>query len=66
MADKRSKVFTPHQVKFANQWLKVAHCKNLGLKLEDQQLLIPIFLRTGASICVAHTCHCGKGAEQDG
>ena len=40
--------------------------QNLGLKLDDQQLRISIGLRLCASICVAHTCHCGKRVERDG
>ena len=51
---------------FGSQWLKVVPCKNLGLKLDDQQLRISIGLRQGANICVAHTCHCGKRVERDG
>ena len=66
MDDKRSKVFNAHQGKFGSQWLNVVPCKNLGLKLHDQQLRISIGLRLGANICVAHTCHCGKRVERDG
>ena len=66
MDDKRSKVFNAHQGKLGSQWLNVVPCKNLGLKLDDQQLRFPIGLRLGANICVAHTFHCGKRAEQDG
>ena len=60
MDDKRSKVFIYDQGKFGSHWLNVVPCKNLGLKLDDQQLRISIGLRLGANICVAHTCHCGK------
>ena len=35
------------------QWLNVVPCKNLGLKLDDQQLRISIGLCLGANICVA-------------
>ena len=66
MDDKRSKVFTAHQGKFGSQWLNVVPCKNLGLKLDDQQLRTSIGLRLDAIICVAHTCHCGKRVERDG
>ena len=65
MDHKRSKVFNAHQGKFGSQWLNVVPCKNLGLKLDDQQLRIPIGLRLRA-ICVAHTCHCGKKVERNG
>ena len=65
MDDKRSKVFNAYQSKFGSQWLNVVPCKNLGLKLDDQQLRISIGLRLGANICVAHTCHCGKRVERD-
>ena len=65
MDDKRSKVFNAHQGKFGSQGLNVVPCKNLGLKLDDQQLRISIGLRLGANICVAHTCHCGKRVERD-
>ena len=63
--DKRSKVSNAHQCKFGSQWLKVVPCKNLGLKLDVQQLRISIGSSLGANICVAHTCHCGKRAERD-
>ena len=66
MDDKRSKVFNAHQCKFGSQWLNVVPCKNLGLKLDDQQLRISIGLRIGANIYVAHTCNCGKRFERDG
>ena len=66
MDDKRSKVFNAHQGKFGSPWLNVVPCKNIGLKLDDQQLRILIGLRLGANICVAHTCHCGKRNERDG
>ena len=66
MNEKFSKVFNSHQGKFGSQWLNVVPCNNLGLKRDDQQLRIPIGLRLGANICVAHTCHCGKRVERDG
>ena len=66
MDDKRSKVVNDHQGNFGSQWLNVVPCKNLGLKLDDQQLRISIGLRLGANICVLHTCHCGKRVEPDG
>ena len=40
MDDKRSKIFNAHQGTFGSQWLNVVPCKNLGLKLDDQQLRI--------------------------
>ena len=66
MDDKRSKIFNVHQGKFGSQWLNVVPCKNLGLKLDDQQLRTSIGLRLGANICVALTCHCGQRVERDG
>ena len=66
MDDKRSKVFNAHQGKFGSQWLNVVPRKNLGLKLDDQQLRNSIGLRLGANICVAHTGHCGERVERDG
>ena len=66
MDDKRSEVFNAHQGKFGSQWLNVVPCKNLGLKLDDQQLRISIGLRLGANICVAHSCHYGERVERDG
>ena len=57
MDDKRSNVFNAHQGKVGSQWLNVLPCKNLGLKLVDQQLRISIGLRLGATFCVEHTCH---------
>ena len=64
MDDKHSKVFNAHPGEFGSQWLNVVPWKNLGLKLDDQQLRISIGLRLGANICVAHTCHCGKRVER--
>ena len=61
-----SKVFNAHEGNFGSQWLNVVPCKNLGLKLDDQQLRISVRLRLGANIYVAHTCHCGKRVERDG
>ena len=60
MDDKRSNVFNAQQSKFGSQWPNVAPCKNLGLKLDDEQLRISIASRLGANICVAHTCRCSK------
>ena len=64
--DKRSKVINAHQGKLGSQWLNFVLCKNLGLKLDVQQLRISIGLRLGANICVVHTCHCCKRVERDG
>ena len=41
-------------------------CKNLGLKLDGQQLWILTGLRLVTNIVVEHTCHCGKRIERDG
>ena len=62
----KCRIINAHQCKFGSQWLNVVPYKNLGLKLDDQQLRISIGLRLGANICVAHTCHCGKRVERDG
>ena len=66
MDGKRSKVFNAHQGIFGSQGLNVVPCKNLGLKLDDQELRISDGLRLRANICAAHTCHCGKKIERDG
>ena len=55
MDDKGSNIFKAHQGIFGFHFLNVVHCKNLGLKLDDQQLLISIGLRLGANFCVVHT-----------
>ena len=55
-----------HQNKFGSQWLNVVLCKNLGLKLDDQQLQISIVLRFGANICLSQKRLCGKRVERDG
>ena len=65
MDDKRSNVFNAHQGKFGSQRLNVP-CKNMGRKLDEQQLRISIGLRLEANNCVAHTCHCGKRVERNG
>ena len=61
--DKCSKIFTAHQGNFRSQWLNVVPCRNLGLKFNNQQFRISIFVRLGANICI--TCHCDKGVERD-
>ena len=66
MNDKRSKIFNAHQGEFGSQWLNLVPCKNIGLKLDDQQFRISIGLGLGANICVAHTCHYGKRVERYG
>ena len=65
MNEHRAKIFNAHKGRFGPQWLNVVPCKNLGLKLDDQQLRISIGLRLGANICIEHTCHCGKKVERD-
>ena len=46
----------------------MAECRSLQeprrLKLDVHKLQISIGLSLGANICVAHTCHCGKGDER--
>ena len=66
MDEKRSEVSNAQQVKFGSQWLNVVTCKNLGLKLDDQQFRKLIGLLLRANICVAHTCHCCKRDERNG
>ena len=56
MNDKDSKVLKAHQGKFGSQWMNVVSYKNLGLKIDVQQLRISNSLRLGANICVAHIC----------
>ena len=46
--------------------MNIGPCRNLGRKLDDQQLRISVSLCLGANICFAHTCHCGKRVERDG
>ena len=54
------------QDRFGSQWLNVIPCKNLRLKLSNQQLRIAIGLRLGSKICVRHKCVCGKDVTEDG
>ena len=56
MDDKRSNVFNAHQGKFGSQWLNVVPCKNLGLKLDDQQLRISISNGTVYTVFLAPRC----------
>ena len=63
MDDKRSKVLNAYQGKFGFQWLNLAPCKNLGLKLDDEQLRISNGFRLGANIW-GHACHCGERVER--
>ena len=54
------KRFNAFQDRFGSQWLNVHPCKNLRLKLSNQQLRIAIGLRFGSKICERHKCVCGK------
>ena len=61
------KRFNAFQNRFGSQWLNVIPCKNLRLKLSNQQLRIAIGLRLGSKICEWHKCVCGKDVtEEDG
>ena len=60
---KRSNEF---QDRFGSQWLNFNPCKNLKLKLSNQQLIIAIGLRLGSQICERHKCVCGKDVTEDG
>ena len=52
------KRFNAFQDRFGSQWLNVIRCKNLRLKLSNQQLRIAIGLRLGSKICERHKCVC--------
>ena len=60
------KRFNAFQDRFGSQWLNVIPCKNLRLKLSNQQLRIAIGLRLGSKICERHKCVCGKDVTEDG
>ena len=53
------------QDRFGSQWLNVIPCKNLRLKLSNQQLRIAIGLRLGSKICERHKCVFGKDVTED-
>ena len=48
------KKFNAFQDRFSSQWLNVIPCKNLRLKLSNQQLRIAIGFRLGSKICERH------------
>ena len=58
------KRFNAFQNRFGSQWLNVIPCKNLRLKLSNQQLRIAIGLRLGSKICEWHKCV--KDVTEDG
>ena len=60
------KRFNTFQDRFGSQWLNVIPCKNLRLKLSNQQFRIAIGLRLGSKICERHKCVCGKDVTEDG
>ena len=60
------KRFNAFQDRFGSQWLNVIPCKNLRLKLSNQQLRIAIGLRLGSKICERHKCVCGEDVSEDG
>ena len=54
------KRFNAFQDRFGSHWLNVIPCKNLRLRLWNQQLRIAIGFRLGSKICERHKCVCGK------
>ena len=60
------KRFNAFQDRFGSQWLNVIPCKNLGLKLSNQQLRTAIGLRLGSKICERLKCVCGNDVNEDG
>ena len=60
------KRFNAFQDRFGSQWLNVIPCKNLRLKLSNQQLRIAIGLRLGLKIWERHIWLCGKDVTEDG
>ena len=48
--------FNAFQDRFGSQWLNVIPCKNLRLKMSNQQLRFAIGLRLGSKICERHKC----------
>ena len=60
------KNFNAFQDRFGSQWLNAIPCKNLRLKLSNQQLRIAIGIRLGSKICERHKFVCGKYVTEDG
>ena len=60
------KRFNAFQDRFGFQWLNVIPCKNLRLKLSNQQLRNVKGLRLGSKICERHKCVRGKDVTEDG
>ena len=58
--------YNAFQDRFGSQWLIVILCKNLRLKLSNQQLRIAIGLRLGSKLCKWHKCVCGKNVTEYG
>ena len=56
------KRFNEFQNRFRSQWSNVIPCKNLRIKLSNQQLRISI----GSKFCERHKCVCGKDVTEDG
>ena len=59
------KRFNAFQDRFGSQWLNVIPCKNLKLKLSNQQLRIAIGLLLGSKISERLKCVCGKDVTMD-
>ena len=59
------KRFNAFQDRFGSQWLNVIPCKNLRIKLSNQQLRIAIGFILGSKICERHKCVCGKDVTKD-
>ena len=59
------KRFNAVQDRFGSQWLNAIPCKNLWLKLSNQQLRNAIGLQLGSKICERHKRVCGKDVTED-
>ena len=60
------KRFNAFPDRFGSQWLNFIPCKNLRLKLSNQQLRIPMGFRLGSKICERHKYVSGKAVTEDG
>ena len=60
------KRFNANQCVFGSQWLNVIPCKNLRLKLSNQQLRIAMGLRLGSKICENIDAFAEKLLTEDG
>jgi len=47
----------------SGDWLNALPIASCGLRMDDESVRVSVALRLGLSVCVPHTCPCGKDVD---